>query len=508
LLIFSFIGFVNPIVNHIFFIFLLTFIFLISLIKLEIAAYAILAELAIGGQGYLFSLTIAGFPISLRIGLFGVAFVSLTYHLLRKRKFPKIATTKFAIPFLLLSFFIVVGMFRGLTQNDNLLNLFDANAYVSILYVVIFAEAFYRKVTLTKAVTVLLSFSVALAITTIGLLGLYATSHYDTSLTSAIFITQDIREELSNQNSWEQEIVRQRIGPDERQFVYDSSVTTKTKPASYRWLRATGTAEISYISGRFFRVFSPSHILLLFSLFLALSLSWKKQSTKIQIFTLCGIFLMLASILISYSRSLWLGVFLGMLIFVFAWFKQTVYRQRSLIYALLLLVIFGFLFFFTGIGDTILNRVTSIAHPSTEVASTHRIELGKALLTQISHHPLFGTGFGTLVSFPTVLPNGEIIKASFYIYEWAYLDVAVKIGLIGLCSFLIVFTYTSVLLIKKYIQTNDQILFGFFSGFFACLVANVTTPIFTHPLGFGLLGFTIAYLLYTYESSNPARYLE
>lgn len=504
----SFLGFVIPSVNHIAWFLIIGFVFCGALIKYEFIGFVLLAELAIGGHGYLFSITLAGFPISLRIGFFGVACVTLLYHLIRKRKFPRIAKTRLAIPFVILVLIIVFGMIRGIAHNNGLITFFDANAYLSVLYIVFFTEAFYNVTSLQKAFSTLISFGTALSLLTIALLGTYAVFHYDNSLKAAISVDSTIQQELSGTSSFSQGAVAQRINPQTTQFQLDPSVTTKTKPASYRWLRDTGLAQISYISGRFFRVFFPSHIIMLAIFFVALSLLWRKQTRMSRALLIGSLISMGAALFISYSRSLWLGGVIGLLLFAIMWFRQTLHRQRALIVFFVFLFAVIIILLTTQIGPIFTKRIDSILNPNTEVAGTHRIELAKALYQQIKDYPVWGGGFGTLVSFPTVLPNGQVITATFYIYELAYLDIAVKLGGVGLSFFLLFYGYITYNLSKMYRKFGAPITIGLLAGFVACLTANITTPIFTHPLGFGLIGLLCAYIFASYEYTTPARHLE
>lgn len=498
----SFCGFIFSPVNYFFWVFIVLLTLCIGLIRFEFIGLAIIGELILGGYGYLFSLNIFGFPISLRIGIFFIACITFCYHVIRKKKSPRIAHKKIFVPFIILIAILAIGVFQGFFRNDFTITFFDANAYISVFYIVFLIEAFPTLKSINKLLSLLLSFSAALAVITIMLLGIYATFHYDNSLKAAISVDATIHEELSGESSFSQGTIAQRTQPKVEQFELDPTVTTKTKPASYRWLRDTGVAQVSYISGKFFRVFFPSHIFLIPALFVGLSLLWKKgleHKKKLLIVSLC---LIILALYISYSRSLWLGTVVGMGVFAVFWFKQTLHRQRAVIglgiIALLLLV------FITSseAGDIVVSRVNSIIHPSTEVAGTHRIELAKALYEQIKHRPLFGSGFGTLVSFPTVLPNGEVIQAAFYIYELSYLDIAVKLGIVGLILFILFYGYLLVGLYKKYVRASAPVSIAFFSGFTALLIANITTPVFTHPLGFGLLALICAFIFIEHERSS------
>jgi len=508
ILLLSFLGFVIPPVNHVAWFLILFFVFCGALIKYEFIGVVLLAELAIGGHGYLFSITVAGFPISIRIGLFVVACITLLYHLIRKRKFPKISGTPLAIPFIVLVSIIVLGMIRGMAHNNGLIVFFDANAYLSILYVVFFVEAFSSHKALQKAFTTLLSFGVALSLVTIALLGIYGIFHYDTSLKAAISVDSTIQQELSGGSAFSQGVIAQRTNPQAEQFQLDPSVTTKTKPASYRWLRDTGVAQISYVSGRFFRVFFPSHIIMLATFFIALSLLWNKNSRRRRILLISSLISMGIALFISFSRSLWLGGAVALLIFTLVWFRQTLHRQRALLVIFVLLLIIIIVPLTTQVGSIFTERIRSILNPGTEVAGTHRIELAKALYQHIKDYPVWGSGFGTLVSFPTVLPNGQVITAAFYIYELAYLDVIVKLGGIGLGLFFLFYGYVIYRLIKIYKSSGPPIAMGLLAGFIACLIANITTPIFTHPLGFCLVAIISAFLFASHEYTTPARHVE
>ena len=66
----SLLTYIIPPLNQVAFFIIIIAVLIITLIKLEYGLYLLLAELFIGGHGYLFSLNINGTSISIRIGIF------------------------------------------------------------------------------------------------------------------------------------------------------------------------------------------------------------------------------------------------------------------------------------------------------------------------------------------------------------------------------------------------------------------------------------------------------
>jgi O-antigen ligase len=304
-------------------------------------------------------------------------------------------------------------------------------------------------------------------------------------------------------------VLFQSTSTDANDLILNSSELTKTKPATYRWLKNAGIAEISFISGRFFRVFFSSHILLVAWIFVFIAgifqTTFSKKERRLSFFYGC---IYGAALFISFSRSLWLGFFAGLLLLFLFLLKKPSIKKQVLITTLVLIGIILVSFIFTNIGGLLSTRVNGLLHPSKEVATTHRVELAKAIWNQWQKNPIIGSGFGTTVSFPTVLPSGEVINVAFYIYEWGYFDIAVKIGILGLGAIvlLLIRLYSDLFSLKK--ALNENFPLAIIAGLTALAVANISTPVFTHPLGIIAIALFCIFAYNTYENPNSNRNLE
>ena len=118
----------------------------------------------------------------------------------------------------------------------------------------------------------------------------------------------------------------------------------------------------------------------------------------------------------------------------------------------------------------------------------------KPLWQAISQHPLIGSGFGTSLTYqtndPRIVPTTAGASGEFttYAFEWGYLDMILKFGLIGLIIYLLLITK---ILCRLYNLRPD-----FFLALIALLAVNVFSPYLNHPLG---IGFIILSSLVFYE---------
>ncbi len=495
----SYLGFMYPAINTLAFIGICLIVLIGGSIKFEFAAAASLFELTFGGQGYLFSIPIAHYSLSLRAILFIITICLWVFWRIRIRKLPSLVHNK--IKYWLAAFILMaaIGFVVGIFRNGAKLSFFDANAYAALLYFPMFLDVWTSVSGRQRMLKILASGSLLLAIFTIGLLGMYAAFHYDPSLAGATSVNDKILAELNDPGSTSS-ILTQRTNYLPEKLQLHAGEVTKTKPISYRWLRDTGTAQISYISGRFFRVFFPSHIILAawFCFYSALGFALAKKYFWRWFVNWS---LLLLALVISFSRSLWLGTGIVILVSIFYWLWQMAKKRKILLASitsiLFISVIAAVLLFVPQIHE----RLVSIITPQKEIAATHRIELAKAIWQHGKQYPIFGSGFGTTLIFPTVLPNGAVVQVAFFVYEWAYFDIAVKLGIVGLLLFCMIPLWVlgkgiSIFKTKKGIF----VLGGIFASL-SLVVANITTPVLIHPLGLSMLACCFA-LITSYATEN------
>ena len=126
----------------------------------------------------------------------------------------------------------------------------------------------------------------------------------------------------------------------------------------------------------------------------------------------------------------------------------------------------------------------------TDEAASSRWNLLPPLWQAIKSDFIFGAGFGAPVTYvsndPRIRdanPSGLYTTTAF---EWGYLDIWLKVGLIGLLIY-------SWVLIKIFIEAGraregvSGALLGLIYGLVAVLGVNIGSPYLNHPLGLGLV---------------------
>jgi len=503
ILLVSYVGFMHPTVNAVSFLLIIACVIVATWVKFEFGVLLAIWELMLGGHGYLFSIDLFGFSLSLRIAIFFIITIFWSFHFLRFRKTPAFFQSNLRIPFVLVFLFIVYGVIRGFFLNQPSIVYADANGYIAICYIVFFVDALKNSIQRARLIRFVLSVMIALAAATIIISGVFTVFHYDATLGPAASVNTETYKELSQiKESESEKALGQRLIKSPGSLTINPLDVTKTKPSTYRWLRDTGTAEVTYVSGRFFRVFFPSHFFLALLIFPFLGL-FIKNFTWGRIVPMA---LVLIALVISYSRSLWAGMAMSIL----CWLLYMLFRSRHkktifiTIGATTCLVILLFGLHAFQLRSSALDP---ILHPTQTVSGAHRIELVRGIFNAWQQHPILGSGFGALVNFATILPEGELIYTSFYVYEWAYFDIAVKLGTIGLLIFLLFLFTIFKHIARTFFITHDQFAGGLFFGLITLAIANIFTPVFTHPLGLSALALILMYtisLSYDRTTKNSA----
>lgn len=427
----------------VYFLILLTALIL-TLTKIDYGFYFLLTEIFIGGFGYLF--TFQG--ISIRIGIFAIFVLASLIKIISQNRLElkifvkKIETIKIFFIFALI--FFSAGLL-GLINNGLKNTFFDANAWLYFLILPILCFLLNNKKAIQNILAILIASTLWLSLKTIFLL--YIFSHG-----------------------------LAQIGD-----------------LTYRWVRSTGVGEITYMSDSMFRIFLQSQIfcLMAFLFFSAIWLKgWRPKSFIEKIFFAIYSYLILLCLLISQSRSFWLGGLTALLaiVIILIWQKSINYKKLVLFFVVLCLTIFSQLAFTRILTGAIFNnRLNNLA---SEPAGASRLNELKPLSKAIIQSPIFGYGFGKTLTYqsqdPRILKNNPDGLYTTYAFEWGYFDIWLKLGLIGLSLYLMFILLT----INQGINSADYIKFGLAAGLIGLVFVNVFTPYLNHPLG-------IIYLLIT-----------
>src|SRR3989338_6597404 len=471
-----------PIFNTACFFVILVMVLFLSLKNLAYGLFAVFAELIIGSYGYLFSLNLANGStiISIRLGLFIVVMLALAVNILKNglaNYWQTLKAFKFFKYYLWLSAVVAWGFAWGIIRGNNFGNVFlDFNNWLFFLYLLPLVSIHQDRRFWFVFKSVVSAALIWLILKTLILL--YIFSH---------------------------------------QFIW-------ALPEVYQWVRDTRVGEITQFNGNFYRIFIQSQIYALLGFFILLPLTKK--------FRVIGynsmIIACLSVVMISFSRSFWVGLVAGL----FIYFVLTIYSLLVIRYSLLekiknsvalfLKPIIIFVFSLAlicviayappkisaDLSQVFANRATQVG-----AAGNSRLNMLKPLGQVIANHPLIGSGFGATVTYKSADPRvtaataGASGEFTTYAFEWAYLDLLLKVGLGGLVIYLLlIFKLLQALWQRVKLQTPNlelkigskfkipnskfqiqSLSVGLFAALTALLAVNVFTPYLNHPLGIGFI---------------------
>ena len=219
-------------------------------------------------------------------------------------------------------------------------------------------------------------------------------------------------------------------------------------PDLYRWMRDTRLGELTPLFPHGWRVFMQSQVWALMAAGWGMAMLFcqhvrrKKISSFIAPYAV--IILSLTALLLSLSRSYWIGlaVLCSVLFILFC----TIYRKSVLpvfahaigAFLISVTIIYGIQYIaLRGESGYSLAQRMNIHEP----AGTSRMNQLRPLIRAIAQHPIIGSGFGTTVTYKSLDPRivsstaGKTGVYTTYAFEWGYLDIWLKIGLMGLVAY-------------------------------------------------------------------------
>lgn len=470
----SYFGYLYPIFNKICFFVILFFFLVLSLKKLEYGIYILLAELFIGSKGYLFFLDIDGVLISIRMGFFLIIMAVGLMYFAKNQKIliDKIINNKLIFSLYgLLGLAIIWGVVNGFLKDNGFDNvLFDFNGYLFFALLLPFAFEINNWNKIKNVLNVFFASITYLGIKTLFLLWFF--SH--------------------------------ELG------YYLESV--------YKWVRNSGVGEITMMpDSGFARIFIQSQIFELVGIFIILMLVLyiiKNRELRImnyELWYLMGILaLSISGILISWSRSFWVGGAAGLVILLVILIYQKIKFKEFgkilgiglvctvisivLIFAVVKVPLPGFGYGAFGAG-LVSERATSL---TGEAGAGSRWNLLPELWGEVKEAVIFGKGFGETVIYksedPRVVASSPTGEYTTYAFEWGYLDIWLKMGIIGLLVYLGLILSLLIKGLKKANEIKDlqkYLVYGLIVGLIAVCATSFFSPYLNHPLGIGYI------LLYT-----------
>ncbi len=440
--------------------------------RLEWGLAVVLAELFIGGKGYLYSVDFGGPTVSIRIALFcTIAFVWLLRYRARTGWHTLPPMLRWSI--IGLGAFVLWGVFHGIIARHGIQNVyFDANAYLFfLLLAVLLAPTIDRSRFGTLVIAILAAVATVLGIKSLASLGMFA--HFNVAGLAEY----------------------------------------------YRWIRNTGVGEIAYISGSSYRVFFQSQIYGMFALLVFAPFVLPKRGTTLRgkRWLFIPMTLGLSAVLVSLSRSFWVGGALAVVAGTILGFIRYRWNLKQFIGVIIVgACLFGVAYtlmswslnfpypYSFSRGGTANRLITErFQHFGGEAAASSRLQMLSPLADAILKSPVFGSGFATMVTYQSNDPR-QLQSPTKGIYttdafELGYLDIALKIGVLGVGVYLLVLWTV----IRGLWKAGSDMAFGVLIAVVALMGAHLTTPYLNHPLGIGLL--LIAILIAFVPTSDQQR---
>ncbi|MDD4289734.1 MAG: O-antigen ligase family protein [Patescibacteria group bacterium] len=437
--------------------FLLLAILIIYLISRDIKwiIYISFLELFVGSFGRLISIDLFDFPLSIRIFIFAVSFIAGIIYIVKNKKFDfRKSSYRWFHVFYILT--LILGIIIAIVNKTNIPNIFlDINNFIFFLILPIYYQIIKDKNVLKNLFYIFISATLFLSLKTIIIFYLFS-QHF-----SCLDFTM-----------------------------------------LYKWIRDTRLGEITKMNDHFYRIFFQSQIYIMIAFIINFTiLIFQKLNKNEKIFFYTLLILNLSAIIISFSRSFWLGIFsaLFVLFFILIFQKEKFINIVKYYLKFLIITISSLIFIFILLKtpNTNINFANMLSGRVSESdASTNsRMELLHPMLSDIKNSPILGYGFAHEITYfskdPRNLndlnPNGQVTTYSF---EWGWLSFWLKIGIFGLLFYIIL----SLKIIRDSVKLiNNNVMFiSLLLSFISILVTHIFSPYLDHPLGLGFVMLIIS----------------
>ncbi len=454
--IFSFLGFSFPFLNQIIFFLLAASVLALSLYKLEYGLLFVLAELIIGSKGYLFYFPLESGLISIRVVAWSILMLVFAGNFIKQlfssnsksEYLEKIRKFVFLKQYLILGAFILIGLISGFVYKNSLSDiLLDFNAWIYFLILLPALVVDFKKENIKN---IFIAGAIWISLKTLILLAIF-----------------------SNNFSF--------------------------APAVYGWLRKTLVGEMTNASG-WKRVFIQSQIFSVIAYFFILFETLKFENLRewfsrknIIYVILAGLFF--STLLISLSRSFWAGFAVATITGIIFIFKRYSLRRAILAISWLLVsALLAIIMIFAAtplLAGNLQNQILNRLGNNEEAALVSRWTLLPELIKEIKVNPILGQGFGSTLTYissdPRILEKDSSGKYTTYAFEWGYLDMWLKIGVLGVLAYLWLLYSLIRSSIKIGLKGEGPLYLGIMSGIIFLAIVHVFTPYLNHPLGIGFI---------------------
>ncbi len=473
----SFFGFLFPGAEKLMFSILLLIALAAAFYRLEYGLLILSAELFVGSFGYLFSWPLGAFTLSWRMVLWASVLLAFSLKFLgqlfkdggKNVYWQRLKHFSLAKYFALLALFVLIALINGLARGHSLNLVFsDFNAWLFFL----------------------LLFPVV---------AVYGSAGGATTRSGG-----EDGEEQEQKNRFQRLALvflaaALWLGLETLGLLFIFSHNLPAGPEIYAWLRKTLLGEMTLSAYGWPRVFMQSQIFPLIGLIL---IFWRQRAYGFFRTFLSGrslVFFILAALfwstaLISLSRSFWAGLTVAFIFsLIFIWRRFSCPLSAKGLAWLLLSAVVGFLLLYLAatfpyprpgaFRPEFLERLSN----TEEAAATSRWSLLPALSAEIAKTPLFGQGFGATVTYfsrdPRVLAQNPTGLYTTYAFEWGYLGLWLKLGLLGLFTYFWLLFKVVIAGFKKKPSPSPYLSPGLASGIIFLAAINVFSPYLNHPLG-------------------------
>lgn len=277
-------------------------------------------------------------------------------------------------------------------------------------------------------------------------------------------------------------------------FLFSRSLPAWVMEPVYLWVRQSGVGEITRAGGSIFRIFLQSQIVLLpYWLWLAVRAVRESLSPDWRFWARWT--LVSSALLVSFSRSFWMGMAVGaMSVALLAFVGESsrgrmvwrVARRGTVLMGLTLVLLGGLVWTPLWRGTPDVAQTLESRFGSGEAAVSSRWSLLPVMQEGIARHPWIGSGFGATLTYTSQDPRivqktgGEYTT---YAFEWGWHDLWYKLGLIGVLA--MVWTLGSIGRLGVRLERSER--WWTWSTLAALATVHVFTPYLNHPLGIGVL---------------------
>lgn len=429
--------------------------------KLEYGLMIAFLELLSNAHGYILFSTIGSVRVSARMIIFLAVFLGWGITLMMRKSTISWRDNRI-VSFVPLLVAVVIGGFVGI-RNRSVIEVFqDGNAYLFLLYLLPILSVSWDSL---KQRVVLQMFAAATVFTTAASLYiLYAFTHLSQSFLRILYV----------------------------------------------YLRDIRFAEMTHVGMGMYRIFEQTQIFAIVFGFILLERVFRTQERKNRWMIILLLSCVFTALLVGMSRSFLFGL-AGSLFVLIAWLliglkislRDGMLGIGSILMAgviactmIYATVIFPFPH--TRAAGEYLSGVFGERAIGSDVAVSSRWNLLSPMIELVKEGPVFGNGFGQPVTFITddpriraIHPDGSWTTTSM---EWGWLELWIKMGILGPLSFLTLFVYMTIAATMMFKTEKAWVGVWVIGSSVFLYLTHFFSPYLNHPIGIGLILVSFIFL--------------